>query len=560
MLGERGERIAGAFSWGSVPADVASVRRSLQRRLSFLGFMVFILSAAMFALMFGLEQLGTVQMATWTATSLDPWHVAGSSSALLLWLSLRSGERSVRLLHAADAAFAVVVCSCWTGMGFGAHANVHVEFFVLLASVLTLAFRSALVPSTGARTFAISAVALAVVTAGSFLFHLRGDALDPLADRLAYTGMTLAWCGLAVVVTTVTSYVLYGLQRRTRKAEQLGQYELVRKIGEGGMGAVYLARHAMLRRPTAIKLLAAGRVREHHLTRFEREVQMTSKLTHPNTVDIYDYGRTPDGIFYYAMEYMDGPNLQELLERFGPVPPARVIHVLTQLCGALAEAHDTGLIHRDIKPANIILTHRRGAHDLPKLLDFGLVEVLGEDADAGVTQENAVIGTPLYLCPEMIKGNEVDGRSDLYSLGAVAYFMLTGSPVFQGKTTIAVCGQHLNEQPTPPSQRVPGIAPDLEELILKCLAKEPDERPADAIVLKEALESCQDAGKWLRHDADSWWDEHGEIVAELQRGRAETLSTGGNSIAIDLGRRSTPLPLLHPQGSVQGGEASPSHR
>jgi CHASE1-domain containing sensor protein len=302
--------------------------------------------------------------------------------------------------------------------------------------------------------------------------------------------------------------IIARLRRQVRVTQQLGQYTLLEKLGEGGAGVVYKARHAMLRRPTAIKLLAAGNDDPARLARFEREVQLTSELCHPNTIAIYDYGRTPDGVFYYAMEYIDGITLQQLVDLDGPLPAGRVVHLLTQACRAIAEAHAVGLIHRDLKPANLMVCRRGGIADFLKVMDFGLVKDLGAAGDSReVTRSTAaVLGTPLYLAPESIsRPSEVDGRADLYALGAVAYTLLVGAPVFVGNTVVEVCGHHLHSVPTPPSARAPGpVPPALERIILRCLAKRPADRFPSVSALLEALAAVSDA-PWTEGDAERWW-------------------------------------------------------
>jgi serine/threonine-protein kinase len=305
--------------------------------------------------------------------------------------------------------------------------------------------------------------------------------------------------------------VIYGLRREVRRARQLGQYTLEGKIGEGGMGAVYRARHALLRRPTAIKLIRASDASESLRARFEREVQLTSSLTHPNTIAIYDYGHTPDGVFYYAMEFLlPGLSLQTLVDGDGPQPEARVIQILRQVCGALGEAHGIGLIHRDIKPANIMLCERGGVYDVVKVLDFGLVKEVGESSDQTLTGVNTITGTPLYMTPEAIESPElVDARSDLYAVGAVAYFLLTGKPVFEGRSTVEVLAHHLHDSPVAPSERLGrAIEPALERLILSCLSKDRADRPADAAALLAALDAGPAAHvpPWTPQDARAWWE------------------------------------------------------
>jgi serine/threonine protein kinase len=314
------------------------------------------------------------------------------------------------------------------------------------------------------------------------------------------------------------------LQRVTETAKQLGQYALEEKIGSGGMGSVFRARHAMLRRPTAVKLLDLDKMSDAAVIRFEREVQLTSVLSHPNTVAIYDYGRTPDGLFYYAMEYLDGMNLDELIRAFGPTPEARGAFILRQVCGALAEAHAQGVVHRDIKPANIFLTTRGGMRDFVKVLDFGLVKALEDKNQANLTSTDAITGTPLYISPEAVQHPEqVDARSDVYGIGAVAYFLLTGRPPFEGSTVMEICLHHVRSTPVPPSQKSGRrISTDLEALILRCLAKNRDDRPANAGALLEALDKCQIEGVWTSQTAALWWKTHIETPGKAASSTAPT--------------------------------------
>ncbi len=306
------------------------------------------------------------------------------------------------------------------------------------------------------------------------------------------------------------SFLFQDLSNRMRKAERLGQYTLEEKIGEGGMGAVYKAKHAMLRRPTAIKLIKEGQVKPETLVRFEREVQLTSQLTNPNTVAIYDYGRTPEGVFYYAMEYLPGITLDNLVLHDGPQPERRVVHILRQICSSLAEAHARGMIHRDIKPANIMVLERGGMYDVVKVLDFGLVKDI-TSGDQNVTAINTVPGTPHFLAPESIQHPDaIDARSDLYAVGAVGYFLLTGSFVFSGASAIEVLGKQVNDAPEDPSERLGrSIDPYLQGLILQCLAKDPADRPADAGALLVALSSGYQSpiGTWTQQEAAVWWAE-----------------------------------------------------
>jgi serine/threonine-protein kinase len=364
----------------------------------------------------------------------------------------------------------------------------------------------------------------------------RSEGNEPLWGIL-FTGIMLS--ALFAVALSAARIILH-LRGQVRAAQRLGQYTLIRKLGEGGMGMVWEARHALLRRPTAIKLLRPEHLGAEAIARFEREVQLTSQLTHPNTVAIYDYGRTAGGVFYYVMEYLDGLDLQRLVAFDGPQQPARVVHILKQVASALAEAHGRGLVHRDVKPANIVLCERGGLHDVAKVVDFGLVKRAAQQ-NSTLSMDHVVLGTPLFLAPEAIAHPEhVDGRSDLYACGAVAYFLLTGQAVFGGSTLVEVCGHHMYTQPQPPSARLRHALPArLERLVLRCLAKQPDDRFENAAALVTALSECG-VPVWTDGEAELAW----KRVAghrDAQTATARTIAIDSPSaLAIDLGRRSSP--------------------
>jgi serine/threonine-protein kinase len=360
------------------------------------------------------------------------------------------------------------------------------------------------VPSVPRRTLLLAVACFAAFIVSRATLPLPPELVAVAGSRGRGLLEAALWATAGSVVSTVASTVIYGLQEKAREARQLGQYSLEEKIGEGGMGEVYRAHHAMLRRPTAIKLLG-GDGSEGELRRFEKEVQLTARLTHPNTISVYDYGRTPDGVFYYAMELLDGLTLEQLVERDGPQPPGRVIHILRQVCGALTEAHGIGLIHRDIKPANIHLCRRGDVPDFVKVLDFGLVREIRRDGSVTQSNVNVVVGTPLYLSPEAILTPDcMDARADIYGLGCVAYFLLTGSPPFSGQSAVELCAHHLHTPPEPPSSLQP-VPDDLERVILSCLAKDPSARPESARALSAELMRCRDAERWSEADALAWW-------------------------------------------------------
>jgi len=317
------------------------------------------------------------------------------------------------------------------------------------------------------------------------------------------------------------------LEKEVRRSHQLGQYTLEEKIGEGGMGSVYRARHALLRRPTAIKLLRSSREgADDALARFEREVQLTSQLTHPNTVAIYDFGRTPDGVFYYAMEYLPGIPLDRLIAKDGRQPEARVVHLMKQMCASLAEAHAIGLIHRDIKPANVMLCRRGETYDVVKVLDFGLVKDVISKDDAQLTGTQVVVGTPKFMAPEAIKAPDtIDARTDVYAVGAVAYNLLTGEDVFPGKTGAEIIGHHLHTKAPLLSQRLQRpVDGFLEDLLRRCLAKDPAARPATAGAVLLELDENWKGPLWSQREAAAWWTERGEALRAAAHGVAEPAS------------------------------------
>jgi serine/threonine protein kinase len=345
----------------------------------------------------------------------------------------------------------------------------------------------------------------------------------------------LALSSVAIFVFTL---VVARLQRDAQKAaieaKNLGQYRLEEKIGAGAMGMVYRGHHAMLRRPTAIKLLNVDKVTDASIDRFEREVQITSQLNNPHTVAIYDYGRTPEGVFYYAMEYLDGIDLQNLVDRYGPQPEGRVIHILKQMCSSLYEAHSLGLVHRDIKPANVMLNRRGGESDVVKVLDFGLVKAL-DDAKRG-KQTGGLSGTPLYMSPESIQTPDlVDPRSDLYAVGAIGYFLITGQPVFNANSLVELCQQHVSAIPDAPSRRLgAAVSTELEAALLACLEKRRDKRPQTARDLASLLDRAPAARSWSLEDAEAWWGRHDRSQSAptplATRIAANGARTGGNGL------------------------------
>lgn len=354
--------------------------------------------------------------------------------------------------------------------------------------------------------------------------------------------------------------IINRLQGSARRAERLGQYTLEERIGQGGMGTVYRAQHALLRRPTAVKVIRSVDLDSATRVRFEREVQATSQLTHPNTVAIYDYGHAAGGVFYYAMEYLDGITLQELIRSDGPQPQGRVMHILQQVCGSLAEAHAAGLVHRDIKPANIMLCQRGGAYDVVKVLDFGLVKHV-DTGESLLTAANALAGTPHYMAPEYItEPAQADARADVYAVAAVAFYLLTARLLFDGGNMMSVLTRHMTEEPPRPSTVTPfPVDPDLESLLLSCLDKDPQRRPADAGELLQSLEllALSHGLLWSQQEAKAWWRVRGRSLLPAERAPFTTAPT----LAVDLrgrfssGRRPFKERRRHPERRAEDAEA-----
>jgi serine/threonine-protein kinase len=333
---------------------------------------------------------------------------------------------------------------------------------------------------------------------------------------------------LAVAMAYAGSRVVHGITVDLANARRMGSYQLESRLGAGGMGEVWRAQHQLLARPAAIKLirpeaLAQDAVRQHViLSRFEREAQATAAMRSPHTIQLYDFGIAQSGAFYYVMEFLDGLDLEALVDRFGPLPPSRAMYLFHQMCDSLGEAHENGLIHRDIKPANAYVCRYGRQVDFVKVLDFGLVKFGrdGEEDALRLTTDVSVGGTPGFVAPEQVLGKETDGRTDIYSLGCTAYWALTGSYVFQGQTALETMMMHVNAPPQPPSSRGgPVIPPDVDRLVLSCLRKDPADRPRDADQVASMLAACDVGEPWTQEIAKRWWETNMPAAerAELQR-------------------------------------------
>ena len=404
----------------------------------------------------------------------------------VVYLALRFGvrERQVHLMRALDVV-ATVATAATAALALSAVSHiVTVDVSAVAFFVLFFVARAALVPSKPWVATTVAAICAIPFTFGLAVMYRRaGTAVVPDPDAATFAALRSMIGG--VVGVYVVARTIYGLRSAVEKAVKLGQYVVHEKIGEGGMGAVYRASHAMLKRPTAIKVIPPDRAGDTAAARFEREVMATSRLTHPNNIAVYDFGRTRGGVFYYAMELLDGEDLGRIVDREGPQPISRTMHILGQLVAALGEAHGAGLVHRDVKPQNIMLCTRGGVRDFVKVLDFGLVKDIATPADMKITSERALAGTPLYMSPEAILAPEtVSSAADIYAVGCVAYFLLTGRTPFEGTNLVEVCAAHVHATPEAPSMHRPEVPAEIDAVVLRCLDKKPEARPSTSELAK----------------------------------------------------------------------------
>jgi serine/threonine-protein kinase len=496
----------------------ADVRQLLRSRLLLLVALNLFISAIGLVLMLSHPvhsvPNGAIDLAIQIASSLAPW--------VLLLVLVRGRSLSLRQLRIIEVAAFALASFLLAAAQYRWYHSGWLQVLlkegkerelIMLASgsmtspwILLIIVYGTCIPNTGRRC----AVVVGAIALVPMLMTLRLGLEDAVLGEFLLRDVLVAnmfvWLSFASAIAVYGSHRLAVLRREVQAARRLGQYRLLRRLGAGGMGEVYLAEHQLLRRPCAIKLIRPDRAGEINLQRFEREVHAMAALKHWNTVEIYDYGHADDGTFYYVMEYLPGLSLEQLVERHGCLPPARTLHLLRQVCAALHEAHAVGLIHRDIKPSNIIVCERGGVFDVCKLLDFGLVKVVSAKGDAQLTGEGCLIGTPLYMAPEQATGDgQLDGRCDIYSLGAVAYFLLTGRPVFLRETVMRVLGALLTD-PVPPLKALrPDVSDSLQAVVLRCLEKSPDRRYADIASLTRAFGECDSGPAWTQAQAAAWW-------------------------------------------------------
>jgi serine/threonine-protein kinase len=520
-----GRRDAGAIDPRPRLTESQELRPLLRRRL--------MLACLVAAFGFALEILRVVGTRLLDTDTFSPGgyvpFVLRSSIAIVvfaaLWLALRSWNTlsltQLRRIELIIGAMLGVVGVIETRLMFAEDLNWMAELsddrnvlLVYLASSSSIYWMAVIVGyatfipnSTRRSAVVIGMIAAAPVLVGAW--SVVGASLTT-RQSLNFLATLAMWTLVAAAIAIYGVRRVEVLREQVRAAQKLGPYRLIRLLGAGGMGEVYLAEHTLLRRPCAVKVIRPEQAGNSAvLRRFEREVQATAKLTNWHTVEIYDYGRSEDGTFYYAMVYLDGLTLQQLVDDFGPLPAERAVHFLRQVCEALAEAHASGLIHRDVKPGNIIVSRRGGVCDVVKLVDFGLVRDVRPGTDDRLTQAGTIAGSPAYTSPEQAAGrDEIDNRTDQYSLGAVGYFLLTGRPPFVKETAMQTLAARLYESPQPLSAMGGDVPPDLEQVVMRCLQRSPDDRFANVMQLAGALAACASADGWTAEYAAQWWRDH----------------------------------------------------
>jgi tRNA A-37 threonylcarbamoyl transferase component Bud32 len=502
-------RASSARRGSELPDDVL---RQASRRLGIMSFLI----ALLWTLGWALDRLAVRALLhgdpEWYRTGpTDAFSAGGVALSLALFLYSRKAHIAPRVILDLGLVYQVV-SAFFFGMMFHWHGysrDLSLNPIITFVGAVALVF-AAVIPSTPAKTLLASLLAVSMNPVALLIARARGVAPGPLYNMFLVHYPDYLLVGLAVVV----AHVVTELGHQVATEREMGSYRLGELIGRGAMGEVYEATHRMLARPAAIKLIRADSIaagdREAARTavsRFRREAEAAASLRSPHTVALYDFGVTEDETLYFVMERLDGLDLQTAVQRHGPMSASRTVHVLQQVCHALAEAHASGLVHRDIKPANIHIGRLGLQYDFVKVLDFGLVKSLeGSSVETSLaTAEGLSPGTPAYMAPEMLLGEPVDGRADLYALGCVAYYLLTGQLVFAGDTALQIVSKHLHTVPVPPSQRsglrVPAA---LERVVLSCLAKRPEDRPADAAELFRALGAI-DVAPWTQAEGRAWW-------------------------------------------------------
>ena len=513
----------------------------VRERLALVGKTLFLVSFGFY--LFLLASMVLVGGAPFVAVVKGPvalGHLAASWTMGLLWLLARRGRLSVRSLGTLDAVSIVVACGFLSIMTMNDEGQI---LQVLLALTVTVMIRAILVPSRPRRTMALSALAFLPTVVVCIARHDPTALLPgftPGYQKQYMTLNTVLWSILGTTLATIISRVTYGLRQQVAEANELGQYVLEERIGSGGMGEVWRARHRLLIRPAAIKLIRPQMSGDPELLlrRFEREARATAALKSPHTVQLYDFGATEDGRLYYVMELLDGLDLETLVRQYGPLPAERVVHILRQVCSSLQDAHVNGLVHRDIKPANVVVSRAGTTFDFAKVLDFGLVKLdtarNAEDDAVNLSTEDSAGGTPAFMAPEVVLGvAETDHRVDLYALGCVGYWLLTGKLIFEGGSVVEVMFHHAHTPPPRPSTRseLPIPAP-LEDLVVECLEKDPARRPTSAEAVSTRLDAVSLESAWTVERAERWWAMHRPLPADARRVAEVLLSQEGRELRI----------------------------
>ncbi len=517
---QRGDRAGPSGRPDTLPPDL------LQQSVGRLRVVALLFAAAVFVANF-VAAAFTVEGQEYTFSRVIGWLpgvLAIAGALFVVWLttweqaSVRT-KLAVGLLFQVLGGFAIAMAQWW-GLWDGVEdlsTNVHFQRSLGISWVAVwVVLFTVVVPTRPSRALLASVVTGATVPLTITLSMAFGGT-PAVNASFFFWGFVFPYVMLAPGAALIGSRVVHQLGREVRRARELGAYVLEERLGAGGMGEVWRARHRLLARPAAVKFIRPEVLSEGDggsqrviVTRFEREAQATAAMRCPHTIELYDFGVADDGTFYYVMELLDGFDLESLVTRFGPLPPQRVLHVLRQLCHALGEAHENGLIHRDVKPGNIYVCRYGREYDWVKVLDFGMVKTVRSDGEASLklTAETVLGGTPAYMPPEQALGEgAIDGRADIYQAGCVAYFALTGQLVFTGRTPVEMMLKHAREVPRPPSSKTAApIPPALDALVLRCLSKDPAERPETADELAAAAQACaRELPPWTSAEAGEWW-------------------------------------------------------
>jgi serine/threonine-protein kinase len=497
-----------------LPADLVSQSAARLRVVALLYATVFFMAGVFPVLLFPAERVKFVSSALLWGPPL-----AGIAVGLLVAAVIRSARISPAAAMNVGLAFEIVSSYAIAASEFGDPAMLesHQGMLGLSWVAVWVVLFTVVVPTQPRRALAAALAAVSSVPVVISLVIAFGNVSARISPVEFFFGLVFPYL-LVVGMAYVGAWVVYHLGTELKRARELGSYRLEEKLGEGGMGEVWRARHRLLARPAAIKLIrptvahdAGGGVSVEAARRFEREAQVIARLRSPHTVDLFDFGVAEGGVFYYVMELLEGLDADTLIRRRGPIPPERVIFLLRQVCHSVSEAQSLGLVHRDIKPANVFLCRYGEEFDFVKVLDFGIVAAMRDsaDGDAAHTAEQVLHGTPAFMAPEQAMGDRVDGRADIYAIGCLAYWLLTGQFVFTAENPMGLLVQHAQAAPIRPSARTSQpIPPTLDDLVLCCLAKDPGQRPQSARELSLRLAEVPGADAWTQERAREWWARH----------------------------------------------------